>query len=75
MSKALILIACSLALSGCSIDKLKNPHEPTPAQQAMIDSGLFGAPAVMSEVSLEPECSMEFRIRRCDPVTNAILPW
>lgn len=61
MNRALLILPLALSLQGCVLDKWKDPSKPTPAQQAMVDAGMFG---VMTEVSVTP-CVEEFRAVRC----------
>lgn len=62
MTRLALIIAATLTLQGCYLDKIKDPSKPTPAQQAMVDAGMFG---VMTEVSVTPTCHEEFRAVRC----------
>lgn len=63
MNRALLILPLALALQGCVLDKISDPSKPTPAQQAMVDAGMFG---VMTEMSVTPECtSDEFRVFKC----------
>lgn len=51
MSKALILIACSLALAGCDLEKIRDPHSPSPAQQAMVERQKLLTPAPVAQIA------------------------
>lgn len=71
MTRALLILPLAMCVAACpQLEKLKDPSKPTPAQQAMVDAGMFG---VLTEVAVVPPCQVEFRIRRCGP--EGELPW
>lgn len=62
MNRALLILPLALSLQGCVFEKWSDPSKPTPAQQAMVDAGMFG---VMTEVDVVPECEVEWRVTKC----------
>jgi heme/copper-type cytochrome/quinol oxidase subunit 2 len=77
MTRLLALSLVALTLQGCILEKLDNPSEPSPSQQAWLDQqAMFSASPVVEPVAFvsvpAKQCVERFRENRCDEQGNEV---